>query len=97
MASKFMLGKMEMPGKKKSVLKPEKLGFAESEMDEAEEDAEEMPDPDMANELVGEGEGDSEEEDMGEMEDSSELSSIPDKDLLAEIKKRGLMSKLGSK
>lgn len=89
---KMKLGKLKMPMKgAPGAMKPEKLGFAEDEAEDMDSDSE--------NEMAGEaqeGENEAEaDEAAAEYEDSSELSSIPDEDLLAEIKKRGLSKKMG--
>jgi hypothetical protein len=80
------LGKLKMPSKKAGEEMSDKLFSAEA-ADEAGADA------DFANELVGESEG--EDADAPELDEmGAEMESISDEDLLAEIKRRGLSSKL---
>lgn len=68
---------------------------AKAEISTAELDMEEMPEgPKMAGEMEGEGEGE-----MGESPEaapgSDMLADFSDDELMAEIKKRGLMGKMG--
>lgn len=82
------LGKLKMPSKKAGEDLSSKL-FAE----EAAEGDEAGADADFANELMGESEG--EDAEAPELDDmGAEMESISDEDLLAEIKRRGLMDKV---
>lgn len=82
------LGKLKMPSKKAGEDLSSRL-FAEEGADGEESDA------DFANELVGESEG--EDADAPELDEmGAEMEAISDEDLLAEIKRRGLSSKLGA-
>lgn len=75
-----MLKKMKMP-------KPKQIAIDELEGEEmADEVGDEMAD-EMGKEMEGE---------EGEGEEESELASLSDEELLAEVKKRGLMSQLES-
>ena len=76
-----MLKKMKMP-------KPKQIALDEMEM--GDEVADEMAD-EMGDEEVGEMEGEGEETPE---EEAKELASLSDEELLAEVKKRGLMSQL---
>ena len=75
-----MLKKMKMP-------KPKQIALDEMEMGDevADEMADEMGDEMADEEMEMEGE---------EGEEESELSALSDEELLAEVKKRGLMSQL---
>lgn len=80
------LGKLKMPSKKAGEDLSSRL-FAE------EDAAGEESDADFANELAGESEG--EDADAPELDEmGAEMEAISDEDLLAEIKRRGLSSKL---
>jgi hypothetical protein len=77
-----MLKKLKMP-------KPKSLDTSELDM-------EEMPE-ETPSEEMGEGEAEQSSEDEGmEKHVGPELKAVSDEDLLAEVKKRGLMSQLES-
>lgn len=77
------LKKLQMP-------KREEMDMSELELDmEAPEEAE----GDMASEMAGESEG--EESPMPGKKGMDKLAAVSDEDLLAELKKRGLMGQLG--
>lgn len=75
-----MLKKMKMP-------KPKQIVLDEMEMGDevADEMADEMGDEEMGEEMEGE---------ETPEEETKELASLSDEELLAEVKKRGLMSQL---
>jgi|NOAtaT_7_FD_contig_61_204930_length_1464_multi_4_in_0_out_0_2 hypothetical protein len=88
------LKKMKMPASKKAA--PEELDLAAGE-EMAEEEGEEMPlelpelEAEEGEELAEEG---AEMEAEGEEMEPLDLSALSDDELMAELKKRGLMSKM---
>lgn len=86
------LDKIKMPNKKKSMMDEYTVMELESEPGESDDNA-----GDSAGEFKGESEGEVGEEPEMESEPemgNEQLAGVSDEDLLAELKKRGLSSKL---